>query len=67
MLVSIDSRGHFSFSQTIAKHKLVEGLFRRLLLPEVYLNNLNNNLIISSSSSPPETIKEEEWIWIECV
>ena len=59
MLVSIDSRGHFSFSQTIAKHKLVEGLFRRLLLSQVSLHNLNNNVIISSSSSPPET-KEEE-------
>ena len=40
---------------------------RRLLLPEVSLNNLNNNSIISSLSSLLETIKEEEWIWIECV
>lgn len=40
MLVSIDSRGHFSFSRTIAKHKfIVESLFRSLLLPEVSLNN----------------------------
>ena len=36
----IDSLGHFSFLRTTAKHKLVEGLFRSLLLAEVSQNNL---------------------------